>query len=33
MINCDCEEKQYLIFNDEGYLYCINCKMEDTGEH
>ena len=32
MIKCECGDKQYLIFNEDGYLSCLNCGAEDTGD-
>jgi hypothetical protein len=29
MNNCDCKDKQYLIFI-EGYLTCLNCGAQQT---
>jgi len=29
-VKCDCGEKQYLIFNENGILMCLNCGTEQT---
>lgn len=33
MKGCECGEKQYLVFNEEGYLSCAKCGAEDTGDY